>query len=165
GYPAPSGYPAYAPVPEPPKSSRTAIVIAVVVALVLIAGGGAAAYILISKDKTTPLAAPSTTTSSQTTKTTPPPTTSGQTKFAAPGRIGNVPKMTDPATLKPLIDQLKQGGLEDPFAAAYREASGRNVVIWGGTGSIFGIGTQQSRIDGFFAGASGQFGGAKVSGR
>jgi hypothetical protein len=73
--------------------------------------------------------------------------------------------VTNPAQLQPLVNQLKQGGIEDPFAAAYQEPSGRNVVIWGGTGSIFGIGTPQSRLDGFFAGAEGQFNGAKASGR
>jgi hypothetical protein len=62
---------------------------------------------------------------------------------------------------------MASAGIEEPFAVVYSDASqpGRQVVLWGGTGEIFGMGNRQRQLDAFFSNATSQLQGGKVSER
>jgi hypothetical protein len=164
GQPAYGGQPAYAP---PPKK-RTGLVVSLVVgglALLLCGGIGVGAYMYASDDEKTPDTA---STAGAGPKTSGPAATS-TTKGSTGGAGNNGPKvtLTAPATIstwkkasnqdqaKTMSDQMASSGIKNPFAAQYQDSSktNRTAVVWGGTGSIFSVGSPQAQLDAFFKSA------------
>jgi hypothetical protein len=63
--------------------------------------------------------------------------------------------------------QLQNAGLTDPFTVVYDDttAAGRRVIVWGGTGALFGIGTPDKELDSFFSSAGASLSGGTVGPR
>lgn len=164
GYPAPGGYPG-APTPPPPKKSKTGLIIGIVVgAIVLCIGGvvGIGALVYNMRDTTETPSGPT-----QAAQPSPSTQAPAETTFTDPDTIGPLKKNSDQSAAEESRRALTGSGIEKPFAVSYQDSANesRTVLVWGGTGKIFGAGGRQVQLDAFFTSAESQFPGATPTGR
>lgn len=166
GYPPPgAGWPApYPGSPQPPpgppagRRPRWGLLVAVVIGLVLLlcVGLGTGLYLLGSQ-----------VTDAARDGSGDEPEAAAKITLTAPDRIGNLRKAADQAQAETLKDDLRTAGTADPFAAGYEDtaAANRPVIVWGGTGVVFGLGGKQKQLDAFFTSAAGELGGGTMGPR
>jgi hypothetical protein len=89
-----------------------------------------------------------------------PSATAAKITLVAPEQIGSLKKAANQASAAPMLEKMRNAGVEQPFAAVYEDTStpGRRVLLWGGVGSMFSLIGNEAGLDSFFKGALGQFG-------
>ncbi len=155
----------YGPPPPRRRSRGPLIAVLVGVLVLVIVGAIAAAVVLSRRDKGTPTGAGSTTTSSASAR--PPSPTGATVTLTAPDQIGSLRKMSDQSQVAPMRDQMRNAGMDDPFAVIYEDTTspGRTAIVWGGTGKAFGAGGSERQLDAFFTSAGKNLGGGSLGQR
>lgn len=160
--PGAPGYPQAFPPPPPPKKSRTGLIIAIVAIVVLVLCGGLVAVgiaVYNARDDIGGTTSP--------TGSAPVTAPAAGVSLEAPNQIGDLKKSADQSRADTLRSTLTNGGIEEPFAVVYEDTAqaGRQVIVWGGTGPIFGTGSRQAQLNGFFSSAGAQLSGGTISDR
>jgi hypothetical protein len=146
----------------PKRRSAARLIVVIVVIVVLLVAGGITAIVLVVGNSSgkTPLAggsqAPATNTATST------------VKLNAPDRIGTLQRKADQSQVDRMRSMMSSAGLEQPFAVVYDDtaASGREAIVWGGVGTMFGMADPQAELDSFFSSAGDTLGaGATVGTR
>jgi hypothetical protein len=160
--------------PPPPRRSRGLLIGGLVVLAVLLCGGAATAVVLVANNNTTkPGAAASSSASKKpgagtpTAAATTPGRAAGSVTLTAPDRIGSLKKSADQSLVTPMKTQMENAGLSDPFTVVYDDtaAAGRKVIVWGGTGPLFGVVSADKQLDSFFSSAGANTGGGSLGAR
>ncbi|MEU7868641.1 hypothetical protein [Dactylosporangium sp. NPDC049140] len=158
--------PGYAPPPPPKKGNGLLIGIVVAIGIVLIGGIGAVAYVMNSDEIDTPTASSTTTApqpgaSTGAAKTSAAAPKSPKVIFTAPATISSWKKQSNQDKAKQMSQQMSDAGVQNPFAAQYQDSkqTAHVVVVWGGTGSAFGVGGPDKQLKDFFDGAFKSLGG------
>jgi hypothetical protein len=162
-YPSPYGAaPTFPYQDPPPKKSRTWLIIGIVLAVILVLCLGAVVVGALVYNAGNQNPNPRGSSDAAT-----PSPQAGPVRLTDPNQIGDLVKSADQSSAATLRATLTTGGIEEPFAAVYEDTatSGRQVVVWGGTGPIFGAGSTQAQLDGFFSSAGKQLSGGTISER
>jgi hypothetical protein len=170
----PFGVPQYGvslyPPPVPPTPSRrrfvpVAIAVVAVIVLLTIGVGGSLAFFRYGLGQSPASAGGIASTPGYGTGTpwAPPtdlptdlpalPTDDTTIVLNAPDQIGTLRKQADQSAADKMRADMSSAGVEQPFAVVYADsaAKGRRVVVWGGTGALYGIGDAQVQLDEFFS--------------
>lgn len=159
-------------VPQAPKAtgpSRGLIVGLIVgaVVLLLLCGVGAVAAVLLAGDDDSSSASESNSPSNRPSVTASAAASAApqKIKLVAPDQLGPLRKAADQSEADPMRETMRTAGVEEPFAALYENAATpeQRVVLWGGTGEIFGMAGAEKNLASFFDSLQGQFEGGTLA--